>query len=69
MPSFGLYGRTQGFYGNTNSSIEVWQVGNSNIDQGTLLHELVHANQILNNDPIKESDACRTGNRFIGRCK
>ncbi|PIS11936.1 MAG: hypothetical protein COT73_01120, partial [Bdellovibrio sp. CG10_big_fil_rev_8_21_14_0_10_47_8] len=66
-PDGGTFGRTQGYKGNNNSSVEIWSSSNGAIDQGTLLHELVHANQIRLGDPVTEPDAYRVGNSFLRR--
>ena len=47
-PATGVFGRTTGLLNSKGSEVELWLGGNGNIAQSVLLHELIHANQILN---------------------
>lgn len=68
-PQIGVYGRTTGYKNSNNSDIELWLGGADAFAQSVLLHELVHANQIINNvNPGTESSeaaAYDVGRRFL----
>ena len=68
-PMAAVLGRTTGFKGSKDSEIELWIGGNGIYDQSVLLHELVHANQILNGikpgEDLSEAAAYDVGFRFI----
>jgi RHS repeat-associated protein len=72
-PVWYVYGLTQGFLDSTDSQISLWSTNIGAFDESVLLHELVHADQILSGIPPgvpnSEDEAHSVGKAFLNKCK